>query len=164
MFCEVGGIAMGQGIADRYLNVTNSYAAAFLFSHGAQGIVVSSELSKEEYQQLKQAFRERYGMEGTFIVSAYGREELMISEYCVIQACYGKTKKNCGLCRGKARYYLQDIQGHRYPLVQDEACRMHLLEDVALDEISTYQGESLLLTFYDETIAQVNEICTRAAI
>lgn len=164
MFCEAGGIAMEQGIADHFVNVTNSYAAAFLFSHGVQGIVVSSELSKEEYQQLKQGFWERYGKEGNFIVFAYGREELMISEYCVIQACYGKTKKNCGLCRGKARYYLQDIQGHRYPLVQDEACRMHLLEDEAVDAISMYQGESLLLTFYDETIAQINEICTRAAI
>lgn len=162
MFCEVGGISTGKGIADHFVNVTNSYAAAFLFAHGIQGIVVSSELSPVEFQQLKDGFQTRYGIKGNFIVPAYGKEELMISEYCAIQACYGKTKKNCGICKGKASFYLEDVQGHQYPLYQDEDCRMHILDEQAVDQITSYQEESILLSFANETQDEVQRICKKA--
>lgn len=163
MVCEIGGLTT-QRIADHYLNVTNSYAAAFLFSLGVEGIVVSSELSKEELQQMKDAFYQRYHTTGNFILPAYGKEELMISEYCAIQACYGKSNKNCGICKKDASFYLEDVQGHQYPLLMDEECRMHILDYEAVDSIDAYRTESIVLTFTNETEDEVRRICEKAIL
>ena len=135
---EVGGLYEGKAyICDTSLNITNAYAAAFLFHHKAHIATLSLEHNKESMRKLIKSFNERYQQEGNFACQVYGHQELMLSEYCPINACISDNdKKHCALCRGKVRYALKDIKGHRYPIMTDMDCRMHLLSEMAQNNIA----------------------------
>lgn len=137
MIQENGGLYAGRlCFADASLNMTNSYTAAFLFQHHAIAATFSLEHSIEECVQLMEAYQMRYQMKANFVYPVYGRTELMLSEYCPIQMVEKKDdKKQCGLCRGSTRYALVDMKKQRYPIMGDEACRMHLLQDEPRNEI-----------------------------
>lgn len=149
-------------IASMYMNITNSYAAAFLFAYGVRAIVLSTELHYEQRQSLQEAFQQRYHCAGNFIVYAYGHEELMICEYCMINACIlDNNKKNCSLCRGKQRYYMEDVNGNRYPLQNDEDCRMHILDFEAFEDFTSHK-QAKLLSFSIEDSMECQHICKQA--
>lgn len=156
LVCEISGCFQKDVIADHFLNCTNSYAAAFLFSLGVKGIILSNECDERQAAAIKRAFYQRYHEEGAFITYDYGREELMLSEYCVIHACLkDQEPRHCGLCR-KHDYFLEDIKKHRYLLYGDEDCRMHLLDD------EIYQlkepASAVYLDFFNETADEVHQI------
>ena len=63
----------------------------------------------------------------------------MVSEYCPINAVEKDSdKKNCGLCR-KHDYLLIDKKKRQFPLMMDENCRMHLLEETAWNRLEDIQ-------------------------
>lgn len=156
MFCENGGIST-HGIADRFVNITNAYAAAFLFSHGVEAIVFSSECSNEQCEHIIEACEKRYGCSGNFIQMCYGYEEYMISEYCPINMCIkDNNKQHCGLCKGATKYYLEDVKGKQYPLYGDEQCRMHILSDVP--HYRETKNVSKLFVFFNETSDEVLKV------
>lgn len=128
---EAGGLAQDYPcICDTSLNVTNSYTVAYCLSHHAQGVALSLENSLEECINIAKSFQQRYGIEAPLLYPVYGRTELMLSEYCPINAVIKDSdKKNCNLCRGSAHYALVDKKQQRYPIMTDEYCRMHLLEE-----------------------------------
>lgn len=129
MIQETGGLSMDEYVlCDISLNMTNSYTAAFLFAHHAAGVAFSPESSLQDCIAIKKAFRERYGCDAPFYYTVYGRDELMLSEYCPINAveCNG-TERNCGMCRGNAQYALVDARKNRYPIMTDAHCRTHIL-------------------------------------
>lgn len=138
---ELGGFAAEKPCyGDTSLNITNAYSAAFAFSKGAEIVTVSLEHSQESMQALLTAFQKQYQQQGNFAVQLYGYVELMLSEYCPIQACCkDDNKKNCGLCRGNTRYDLKDLKGHRYPILTDAKCRMHLLSENAINRINEWK-------------------------
>lgn len=160
MFSELGGITR-DGIAEHFMNITNSYSAAFLFAQGVQGIILSNEVDTHMQQSVKDAFRARYGCPGNFITYAYGREELMVSEYCAINACEKDNNKHaCALCKGSTRYYLEDVQGNMYPLYGDESCRMHILDNEPI--INMKDSSSIVLVFHMEDTQEVRSITKEA--
>lgn len=63
----------------------------------------------------------------------YGRTEMMVSEYCAINAAMGEVDKNhCpGYCMER-RYFLEDEKGRRFPVRTDEWCHMHILNSSVL--------------------------------
>lgn len=155
--CEVSGLFEKDVFLDRFLNITNSYAAAFAFSQGCKGIVLSSECNDEQVSAIIDACLKRYGKLGNFYQFSYGREELMVMEYCPIHMLeLQEPKLNCGLCQ-KHQYYLEDIKHNRYPLTKEEGCRMKIL-----DYDITNQGVHSLckpfFSFYDEDPTKVKEI------
>lgn len=157
--CEISGCKKGA-IVDHFMNCTNSYAAAFLFSLGVEGIILSNECDEKQIAEIKRAFLKRYQQPGAFITYGYGREELMLNEYCVIHSCYRDQKpKHCGLCK-KHDYFLEDIKHHRYPLYGDEDCRIHVLDDEIFQ--STQRGSSIYLDFYNETADEVHQVIRKA--
>lgn len=161
LFSEYGGLTCREGIADHFTNITNSYAAAFLFAHGVTGIILSNECNEEQVRALHQAFQQRYGCFGSFITYGYGREELMVMEYCVINYCEkDKQKKQCGLCKGSTSYFLEDLNHHRYPLYGDEDCRMHILDETAICQMT--QSNAIYLCFHEEDAAEVLNLITQA--
>lgn len=161
LFQENGGIYATKGIADHFVNVTNSYAAAFLFAHGVTGIILSEECSEEQERALKEAFQQRYGIRGNFLAYGYGSEELMVMEYCPINFCEkDNNKQNCALCKGSNRYFLEDINHHRYPLYGDEDCRMHILDEAA--QMKIVPAHAIYLSFYQEQEDMVNTILHQA--
>lgn len=129
MLQETGGLLKGQdGICDTSLNMTNSYTAAFLLTHGVSGVSFSLESSMEDCIKIKQSFCERYAVDAPFFYTVYSRDELMLSEYCPINSVIcDSTKRHCGLCKGSASYALVDVKKHRYPILCDEHCRTHIL-------------------------------------
>lgn len=145
-------------IATQYLNVTNSYAAAFLFAHHVSQIILSTECDEQATKELKDAFEQRYGCEGNFLTFVYGREEWMIMEYCPINYCEKDNDKTvCGLCKGKHRYYLEDVHKRRYPLYGDEDCRMHVLSDQPY-VFHKQCNDAKCLVFYEETTDEIKDI------
>ena len=135
---EVGGLYEEKAyICDSSFHVTNADTAAFLFEHQAQVITLSLEHDEKSMEKLIKGFHERYQQKGNFACQVYGHQELMLSEYCPINACIlDNDKKHCSLCRGNVRYALKDIKGHRYPIMTDMDCRMHLLSEVPQQNIS----------------------------
>lgn len=135
---ENGAVMQGQEyFYDASLNITNSYAAAYFFEHGALGICPSLELDKKELQDMLVAYKKRYQEEMNVIVPIYIQEELMISEYCVINACEkDNDKKGCKLCKGTDNYYLYDKKQRKFPVKGDSACRMHIYAMQPRNEIA----------------------------
>ena len=128
---DIGGLYQNMPyVYDTSLNITNSAAAHFLLEHQASCVLFSLEMEKEDCIQMARAYQKHYG-EGSFGYVVYGRRELMISEYCPINAIEKDSdKKDCGLCR-QHDYMLIDQKKRRFPLLMDENCRMHLLEEEA---------------------------------
>lgn len=134
---EHGGLQVyDKMIADPYCNVANAHSAATYFKQGACMVGLSLEHDEASLKNLLQNFKQTYGCEGNFLKMIYGREELMLSEHCIIQTLkMKKPMKQCGLCR-KSDFVLKDIKNNRYPILTDQACRMHLLHSEAVNEIS----------------------------
>lgn len=128
---DVGGIQT-QSIADTSLNVCNHRAGNFLFAQGITTAICSWEVEKETAIQMAQ-----HG--GVYGYAVYGKRELMISDYCVINATEkDSNKKACGLCK-QHHYYLKDRKARVFPIICDDQCRMHVLEEDPFDRIHEIQ-------------------------
>ena len=64
-------------IAGMTLNVTNSAAVAWMLKQGAQGIILSSELSEDQIHALRENFEKKYGFTPPLFRLVYGRRNLM---------------------------------------------------------------------------------------
>lgn len=154
LFSEIGALTQKGGIAEHFMNVTNSYAAAFLFAHGVQGIILSNECNDHQIMEIQEAFTNRYGCPGSFLSYVYGKEELMVMKHCPIHAALRKEDQPaCGLCHGDGTYFLSDIHGHRYPLYGDENCHIHILNDTP--DVRTPCTAAVFLCFHDESAAEI---------
>lgn len=123
---EVGGLNIGGMLAGSGLNCFNAQTAAFLFDQGMDTVQLSLECSIPQCSRLIEAYRE-LDQGGNFAALIYGYYENMLMEACPINmALSDNDKKNCQLCKGSVRYYLQDQKGQNYPLKGDEDCIMHL--------------------------------------
>lgn len=131
MIQENGGMYhMKHGIGDTSLNITNSLSAGFAFSHGLDIVTLSIEHDESSIEKLCTGFEKHFHQKGNFALQVYGHVELMLSEYCPINAYIkDNNKQKCALCRGNIHYALRDKKGHRYPLMNDSHCRMHLLSE-----------------------------------
>ena len=120
------------------MNVSNTYSAQFLFQQKAESVIFSLETDKEECIHIMKQAKQRYHG-GSFGYVVYGKRELMISEYCPINAVEKDSdKQNCGLCR-KHDYVLIDKKKRQFPLMMDENCRMHLLEETPWNRLDDIQ-------------------------
>lgn len=168
MIQENGGVYQNpQFFTDTSLNVTNAHTAAFLFEQGALGVAFSLESSLAECVEIANQYQKHYQQEGNFIYPIYGREELMLSEYCVINAVEkDSAKKDCHLCKN-ASYALIDAQGHHYPILSDESCRMHILNTQPRDRIldmdmaRNHHISSFLCVFTSEDAKECKEVIER---
>lgn len=161
MIGEHGGLYAKQPvICDTSCNVTNHDSANVMFSRNAIGVCFSLESSLEECCEIQQQFYEEQGYYGNFIYPIYGREELMISQHCIINAqLLDSDKKHCTLCK-QGEYALLDLKKHRYPIQCDDACRMHILNEHPRHRLGDIQQAKLahitsfLLVFTKENKAQ----------
>ena len=122
-----------HAIAGMTLNVTNSYAVAWLLSRpGVEGVILSSELRTPQIQSLTDAFIRRYGFEPMLYQPVYGRRTLMwIKDYHV------------------AHPYLEDLQKRCYP-VADRGKVTEILEpEPYVSENSLCRGSYIILTTED---------------
>ena len=115
---------------DFSLIVFNSATINFLKDLGVEGVTLSPELNLAQVKNLAK----KSPLPVECIV--HGRQELMISAYCVLGSFLGEIdKKNCPhVCRTK-NFYLRDRLGELFPVVTDQFCRMHILNAKTLSMI-----------------------------
>lgn len=115
-------------IAGTSFNIFNSEALDTVKEWGMSGAVVSQEVSLPQIRDMIS----RSGIPLAAVI--YGYTEMMISEYCVINAVMGEKDKNhCpGYCMQDS-YSLRDQEGRLFPVKTDEWCHMHILNCNRLD-------------------------------
>lgn len=114
--------------ADSSWNIFNQHALRVAEDFGINACYVSQELTLSQIRDIAKAGRIPIG------VQVYGRTELMVSDYCVINAMMTTVdKRHCpGPC-ASGSYSLKDEQGRIFPITTDAYCRMHVLNCKILD-------------------------------
>lgn len=121
----------GKIYADTSLNTFNAVAVKTLLENNIEQIALSEEMTM---QQIKTIAKSLQKTAVDLEILVHGKVEMMVSEYCVINAFAGiGCKKNCPMpCRSK-KYYLKDRKGELFPIRNDQYCRMHILNAKELD-------------------------------
>ena len=124
-------------VAGPSMNLFNQEALAAMEALGFSGAYVSQELT---IPQIRDIAKKAAIPLGAYV---YGRTEMMISEYCVINSQMGTAeKKKCpGYCM-HGSYWLKDGEGRMFPVKTDEWCHMHIQNCKVLD-IRPYVPELL---------------------
>jgi putative protease len=109
------------------LNAMNAHATELLGSLGARLVWLSPELSLGQVAEVVAGAGVACG------VAVAGRQELMVTEHCVLMA-QGPCDRRCSSCvRRTGRRWLRDRKGYRFPMVTDALGRTHLYNAVRLD-------------------------------
>ena len=107
--------------------VHNTSALAALESAGAAGVWLSPELTLDEVCALAQASSVPVGL------SVLGRERVMTSEHCILQAL-GRCVHDCRRCElRRRRLSLRDIDGRELPVRTDVNGRSRIFSASPLD-------------------------------
>ena len=120
---------------DFSLHVFNGATINFLKNLGVEAVTLSPELNLAQVKNL--AKKSCLPVE----VIVHGRQELMISAYCVLGSFLGGLdEKNCPrVCRTK-NFFLRDRLGELFPVVGDQFCRMHILNAKTLSMIEHHKN------------------------
>lgn len=108
--------------ADLYLNLYNNLAIAAWKKLGAASFTLSPELNFGQVEKIAASLDE------DLECAVHGNLTLMVSEYCALGSFLGTL--HTGACSApcrKARYYLTDRKGERFPIATDQFCHMHVL-------------------------------------
>jgi putative protease len=109
------------------LNAVNVQGIAQLRDMGASLVWLSPELSGRQIAEVAGASPLEVG------TSVYGRQELMVTEHCVLMA-QGPCDQRCGTCdRRTAAGTLRDRKGYEFPVRTDVSGRSHIYNSVPLD-------------------------------
>ena len=115
---------------DFSLHVFNGATINFLKTLGVDGVTLSPELTLAQIKILAK----KSPLPTECIV--HGRQELMISAYCVPGSFLGEVdKKVCSRPCKAQKFFLRDRKGELFPVVSDKFCRMHILNAKTLSMI-----------------------------
>lgn len=145
LITELGGINKHKDsnrISDYYLNVVNNHSIKYLLSKGVKRVTLSPEI---DYNNLDDFIKDKIEL------IIYGKLELMLTKSCPIS----EVLNNCP-CASDDKYYLEDINKNRYPIVHKNCLThiMHYKNINYLDNISYYKNiriRSYRLELFDET-------------
>jgi U32 family peptidase len=116
-----------QVAADWSLNALNGHSVVQLAQLGASLVWLSPELSGRQVAQIASQGSVDVG------IGVYGRQELMVTEHCVLMA-EGPCDQHCKACQRRAgSRTLRDRKGFEFPVRTDIAGRTHLYNSVLLD-------------------------------
>ncbi|MBU3161203.1 DUF3656 domain-containing protein [Clostridium frigoris] len=148
-------------IGDYKLNIFNSYAGDF-YKEFLTGTCISTELNATEIKKI--AYKSSLPLQ----IMAYGKYELMVSEYCVIGSVFGNKSENktcLGNC-SKGDYTLKDRKGVEFSIRTDKYCRSYIYNNVAvnlipnIEEIKKNKIISFRLDFIEESYDETIEVLT----
>lgn len=146
-------------IGDYKLNMFNNYSLEFFKDFISMGCL-STELNKMEIKDILKKSRIPVQL------LAYGRIELMVSEYCPIGSAFSEKNKSNGcnnICE-KGNFSLIDRKGEEFPITTDKFCRSHILNTVPLNliqyikELEELGVYSFRIDFTDEDYKDVDKI------
>ena len=157
LICETGSIKYAQNnnvISDYYLNVTNDYTINLLASKGVKKITLSVE---NDIDKINMLHLDNFDTE----VIVYGKPELMITKYCLLNKCLN-TNEKCNVCQ-KNNYYLKD-NDKLYP-IRTKNCLNHIFHYKNIDLINQVKKIVNVNTFrielFEETSEEVIKIVER---
>lgn len=143
--CEVGS----------HVPVSNHETLRLLADWGVERVWASPELTLKQLEDL-------VGQESPIPVGVMviGRQELMITEHCLLMS-QGPCNQDCAKCaRRKTPHHLHDRKGYDFPIVTDAMGRSHLYNGVKYDvahlvpELMKAGASALLI---DATLMNVEE-------
>lgn len=102
------------------MNITNSYAMAFLYKLGVLNIFMSYELNEIKYERLLKSFKDKYCFMPNIGYFKSGRIVLM----------YLKSK----IINNDSTYLLEDLKGRRFPLYIDNNDITYIYSNVETEE------------------------------
>ncbi len=144
------------------LNALNAHAVAQLAELGAGLVWLSPELSGTQIAAVCSEAPVPVG------VSVWGRQEVMVTEHCVLMA-EGDCDRRCGACeRRREGRSLRDRKGYEFPVRTDVTGRTHLYNSVRLDLLSTLAEivdagvTAIRLDVHTEDATSAAEAVTRA--
>jgi putative protease len=109
------------------LNAANAQAVALLSELGADSVWLSPELTLVQVRTIARSASVPVG------VAIGGRQELMVTEHCVLMA-EGPCSRRCADCvRRRQTRYLRDRKGYEFPVISDVSGRTHVFNAVPLD-------------------------------
>lgn len=115
-------------LAGTSLNIFNSTALSEMKRLGFSGALLSTELTTPQLRDIAKSSSIPVG------AVVYGRTEMMVSEYCPINAVMStRDKLYCEAPCLKHAYLLRDGEGRTFPVKTDEWCHMHLLNSKVFD-------------------------------
>lgn len=107
--------------ADNSLNIYNVQSLEFWREQGAEGGVLSAELTMGQVEHL--AAVAPVPVE----CLVQGRIEMMVSEYCVGGSFLGNLDKGACTFNCRENLFLSDRKEALFPIATDQYCRMHIL-------------------------------------
>lgn len=146
-------------IGDYKLNIFNSFGFSF-YKEYMLGAAISVELNKKELSEIIKNKNLPVQMK------LYGKEELMVSEYCPIGSTLG-GKSSLSYCSedcGKGSYVLKDRKNEEFILRTDKFCRSYIYNSAAtnliphIEEIKRLGVDSFRIDFIDESYDQAIEV------
>lgn len=102
---ELGSLGYQDIMTDFSLNITNSYAVAFLHSLNVKQVTLSYELTDTQIKNLIDGYINRYHKQPNLELIVYGKEEAMISKYNI------NKKHNVD------KSFLEDRFKNKYPVI-----------------------------------------------
>jgi U32 family peptidase len=146
-------------IGDYKLNIFNSFSFGF-YKDCILGAALSVELNKKEL--IETIKNKKLPVQ----IKLYGKEELMVSEYCPIGSIFGGKSSNCACCENcsKGDYVLKDRKEERFVLRTDKFCRSYIYNSVAtnliphMEELKKLDISSFRLDFVDESYEEALKI------
>jgi U32 family peptidase len=109
------------------LNALNVWSVTALAELGAHMVWLSPELSGRQTAEVCAVASVPVG------VGVWGRQEVMVTEHCVLMA-EGDCDRRCGTCRRRnAVRFLRDRKGYEFPVSTDVTGRAHVYNSVRLD-------------------------------
>lgn len=102
-------------VSDYYLNVTNSYTVDYLRKLGLTGITLSIENSIDTIKSIS----DKVGGSDLEVI-IYLKPEVMIMKYCPLKMLVNNDKMPCGVCKNGKKYELEDRNGEKYLLKQED--------------------------------------------
>ena len=118
-------------VVNVYSNVINYASVRNMLENGCEIVGMSIEASKDDIVSTIDTYKAVYGNIPNIMVMVYGYYELMIMKHCLINKALGYEKLGCGACKNN-NYYLMDRLGYKFPLVNDGACHLKLLNSKRL--------------------------------
>lgn len=138
-------------ISDYTLNVSNNSAIELLNNLGINRICLSPEVNIDSISKTE------YNTE----IVVYGKLELMITKYCILNMLINKDNKKCNICKND-NYSLMDEKGRIYS-IKNENC-INIIYDYKNVDLSDSlykirkKVNNIRLNFLDENQDQVIEI------
>jgi len=118
-------------VVNVYSNIINYASVRNMLENGCEIVGMSIEASKDDIKSTIDTYKYVYGNIPNIMVMVYGYYELMIMKHCLINKALGYDKLGCGACKA-SKYYLVDRLGYKFPLVNDGACHLKLLNSKRL--------------------------------